>query len=315
MSLKEKEKKIKELEEKLQRIKNDPDLIDAVEGKRIEDTITRYKEHTYSSLSAYDRVYLARKSERPHIKEYIANLFDDFIEMHGDRFFKDDQAIVGGIGYFNHLPVTVIGHQKGRNLDDNMKCQFGMASPDGYRKAMRLIKQAEKFNRPIITFVDTPGAYPGIEAEENGIGEAIGQSLMLLSDVTVPVIVFVVGEGGSGGALAISIGDHIAMLENAVYSVLSPEGFASILWKDTKGERVGEACEVMKLTAKDLYEAHIIDEIIPEALGGVHKDPALTYRKIRQVITEQLDALVRVSKKDLLNRRYAKFRKIGDYRG
>lgn len=315
MSLQEKEQKIQELESKLDTIKNDPELASHELVSDVEKKITSLKEETYRHLSAYDHVYLARKPARPHIKDYINNLFDDFMEMHGDRYFGDDQAVVGGIATFNHLPVTVIGHQKGRSLNENMRCQFGMASPEGYRKGIRLMKQAEKFHRPIITFVDTPGAFPGIESEQNNIGEAIGQSLMFMSKVTVPVIVFVVGEGGSGGALALSVGNYMGMLENAVYSVLSPEGFASILWKDLKGERVAEACEVMKLTAADLHQFGIVDEIIPEALGGITENPALTYRAIRQIISRELDTLTRKSAHDLVSERYKKIRKIGEVHG
>lgn len=308
MSLKEKEEKIIELEKKLATIKNDHEI----DSQKIEETIQDYKKKTYSQLSAYDHVYLARKPERSHIHEFIDHIFDDFIEMRGDRFFGDDQAIVGGIGTFQHMPVTIIGHQKGRSLDENLKCQFGMASPEGYRKGMRLMKQAEKFHRPVITFIDTPGAYPGISSEENGIGEAIGQSLMLMSDLKVPIIVIITGEGGSGGALALSLGDHLAMLENAVYSVLSPEGFSSILWKDIKGERIEEACEVMKLTAEDLYHYGIIDEIIHEPLGGMSQDPAAVYRAVRKVIRTQLDTLVPMDVHRLVRQRYQRFRKIGE---
>ncbi len=315
MTLKEKEERIASLEEKLNKIKDDPELSQHLEIDTIQQTIDAYKKETYTNLTAYDHVLLARKKERPHIKDYINALFDDFYEMHGDRFFGDDQAIVGGIASFHHLPVTIIGHQKGRSLDENMKCKFGMGSPEGFRKGIRLMKQAEKFHRPIITFIDTPGAYPGIEAEENNVGEAIGQSLMYMSHVQVPVITIVTGEGGSGGALALSIGDHIAMLENAVYSVLSPEGFSSILWKDIEGKRVPEACEVMKLTAQDLFDFGIVDEIIPEALGGVDQDPNYTYRKIHHMLERQIDALTRLSTKDLINRRYKKYRKIGDVHG
>lgn len=308
MSLKEKEEKIAELEKKLAVIKNDREI----DSSKIEETINDYKKETYSHLCAYDRVYLARKPERSHIHEFIDHVFDEFVEMRGDRYFKDDQAIVGGIGMFNNMPVTIIGHQKGRSIDENLKCQFGMASPEGYRKGMRLMKQAEKFHRPIITFIDTPGAYPGISSEENGIGETIGQSLMMMSDLKVPIIVIITGEGGSGGALALSIGDHLAMLENAVYSVLSPEGFASILWKDVKGERIEEACEVMKMTAEDLYHYGIIDEIIKEPLGGMTANPVAVYRNIRKVIREQLDILVPMDVNTLIRKRYNRYRKIGE---
>ena len=223
MSLSQVEKEI----EKLQK-----ELLDCNQErkKEIESQIKKQEEY-YQHLSPYDHVYLARKSTRPNIKDYINHLFDDFIELHGDRLAKDDGSIVGGIGLFNQQPVTIIGHLKGKTLEDNLKCNFGMSSPEGYRKAMRLMKQAEKFKRPIIAFVDTPGAYPGMEAEMHGIGEAIARNLLEMSLLKVPIITIVIGEGGSGGALALSVSDRLVMLENSVYSILSPEGFASILWK------------------------------------------------------------------------------------
>ena len=260
MSLSQVEKEI----EKLQK-----ELLDCNQErkKEIESQIKKQEEY-YQHLSPYDHVYLARKSTRPNIKDYINHLFDDFIELHGDRLAKDDGSIVGGIGLFNQQPVTIIGHLKGKTLEDNLKCNFGMSSPEGYRKAMRLMKQAEKFKRPIIAFVDTPGAYPGMEAEMHGIGEGIARNLLEMSLLKVPIITIVIGEGGSGGALALSVSDRLVMLENSVYSILSPEGFASILWKDQEGKRVAEAASLMKLTAKDLYERHIIDHIIDEDLKG-----------------------------------------------
>ena len=266
------------------------------------------------NLTPWERVQLSRDKARPVGAEYIEELFTDFMEFHGDRYYQDDKAIIGGIARFHGMPVTVIAQAKGRTTKENIERNFGMPSPDGYRKALRLMKQAEKFHRPIITFIDTPGAYPGISSEENGIGEAIGQSLMMMSDLKVPIIVIITGEGGSGGALALSIGDHLAMLENAVYSVLSPEGFASILWKDVKGERIEEACEVMKMTAEDLYHYGIIDEIIKEPLGGMTTNPVAVYRNIRKVIREQLDILVPMDVNTLIRKRYNRYRKIGEWK-
>lgn len=215
-----------------------------------------------SNITAMDKVGLARKSDRPKSLDYINLIFDDFIELHGDRCYSDDKSIVAGIAKINDIPVTVIGQQKGKTTSENIERNFGMTNPDGYRKALRLMKQAEKFGRPIITFIDTPGAYPGIGAEERGQGEAIARNLMEMSRLEVPVICIVIGEGSSGGALALGVGDRIVMLENAVYSILSPEGFASILYKDAS--KASEAAEKMKITAQDLKEMNIIDKIISE---------------------------------------------------
>ena len=303
MSLSQVEKEI----EKLQK-----ELLDCNQErkKEIESQIKKQEKY-YQHLSPYDHVYLARKSTRPNIKDYINHLFDDFIELHGDRLAKDDGSIIGGIGLFNQQPVTIIGHLKGKTLEDNLKCNFGMSSPEGYRKAMRLMKQAEKFNRPIITFVDTPGAYPGLKAEKHGIGEAIARNLMEMSKLTVPIIVIVIGEGGSGGALALSIGDRMVMLENSVYSVLSPEGFASILWKDKNGSRVSEAAELMKMTSADLYEMKIIDKIIKEPRGGITKNREYVYKRLRVYIRDSLEELMKLSKTSLITKRYNKFREMG----
>lgn len=268
-------------------------------------------EKSYKHLSPYDHVYLARKKTRPNVKDYIYHLFDDFIEFHGDRLYKDDGSIVGGIGMLDKQPVTIIGHLKGRTLEDNLKCNFGMSSPEGYRKALRLMKQAEKFKRPIIAFVDTPGAYPGIEAEMHGIGEAIARNLKEMSTLKVPIITIVIGEGGSGGALALSVSDRLVMLENSIYSILSPEGFASILWKDQEGKRVQEATSLMKLTAQDLYEAHIIDQIIHEDLKGATVESYEVYRQIKEYLKENIKELQKLSTNQLINKRYEKYRKIG----
>lgn len=260
-------------------------------------------------MTAWDRVCLARHPDRPKAMDYIEGLFDNFYEFHGDRRFGDDQAIVGGIGYFHDIPVTVIAQAKGKTLEENLDRNFGMCNPEGYRKALRLALQAEKFHRPIITFVDTAGAYPGIEAEERGQAQAIAECLYTFSDIKTPVICVVLSEGGSGGALALSVSDCICMLENAVYSILSPEGFASILWKDEK--RVQEAAEVMKLTANDLYEKGIVDYIVKEPLGGVQNDLTLVLHDLDRYILTQLQKLMATSQKDLLQKRYEKFRKIG----
>ena len=261
------------------------------------------------ALTAEDRVFLARHPERPHIDEIVDALFTDFFEQCGDRQCKEDAAILGGVALFHGQPVTVIGHRKGSTLEENLRCNFGMPGPEGYRKALRLMKQAEKFGRPIITFIDTPGAYPGLEAEARGQGEAIARNLAEMSRLEVPVIAVVTGEGSSGGALALGVADRILMLENAVYSVLSPEGFASILWKDAS--RHGEACALMKLTAQDLYEGGIIDEIIPEPLGGAQRDPGALFATLDKSLQAQLAPLRRMSGSALITQRYKKYRRIG----
>ena len=215
-------------------------------------------------LTPYEKVLAARKSDRPDIMKYIEVLFDDFIEMHGDRYYKDDKSLVAGIASFNGKTVTVIGNRKGKNIEENIRYNFGMASPEGYRKAVRVMKQAEKFNRPVITFIDTKGAYPGVEAEQRGQGEAIAKSMFEMAKLTVPVIAIVIGEGSSGGALAIGVANKVIMLENAIYSILSPEGYSSILWKDSS--RFKEAADRMKLTANDLYDMGIIETVIKESI-------------------------------------------------
>ncbi len=258
---------------------------------------------------AYDRVRLVRDKSRPKITDYVEGIFDDFLELSGDRTGKEDPAVYGGIGLLDGKPVTVIGHRKGKNLAENMKCNFGMPEPEGYRKALRLMKEAEKFGRPVITFIDTPGAYPGKEAEENGQSTAIAENLAAMSALKVPVISIVTGEGNSGGALAIGVGDEIWMLENAVYSVLSPEGFASILWKDASKCR--EAGEVMKMTSSDLLEMGIADRVIPEPEGGAQKDLPGMCRILRKNLAEELEKLEKEDCEGLVERRYRKYRKIG----
>ena len=256
-----------------------------------------------ADLSAADRVYLARHPKRPHIDDFIEHLFTDFFEQKGDHLYDEDASIYGGIARYKGMPVTVLGHRKGRTMEENIRYNFGMPRPEGYRKALRLMEQAEKFGRPIITFVDTPGAYPGMEAEEHGQGEAIARNLAAMSSLHVPVIAVVTGEGNSGGALAISVANQILMLENAVYSVLSPEG-----WKDAG--RHEEACEVMKLTARDLREAGVADHLIPEPLGGAQTDPERLYASLDIVLEKSLNDLLKLSPEEVRKQRQEKYRNI-----
>ena len=261
------------------------------------------------TLTPAQRVALARNPQRPGTADFISALFTDFFELRGDRHFGEDPSILGGVALYHGQPVTIIGHRKGRTLEENLKFNFGMPSPEGYRKAQRLMEQADKFRRPVITFIDTPGAYPGLEAEAHGQGEAIARTLALLSGLTVPVVAVVTGEGGSGGALALGVGNRVLMLENAVYSVLSPEGFAAILWKDSS--RSSEACDVMKLTAADLLELGVIDGIIPEPAAGAHAAPQPVYRALDAALVRELAALSKLSPSALAANRYKKFRLMG----
>lgn len=258
-----------------------------------------------SNLSAWDRVNIARDHNRLKSQDYISVLFDEFYEMHGDRYFKDDSSMIAGIASFHGLPVTIIAQSKGKDTSENLKKNFGMNNPEGYRKAIRIAKQAEKFNRPIITFVDTSGAYPGKGAEERGQAEAIAKCLFTFSSLKVPIICIVISEGGSGGALALSVGDRIVMLENAIYSILSPEGFASILWKDVN--KAKEAAEAMKLTSYDLYKKNIVDFIVEESSSDVNH----VFTQIDNYISKELSKLLSKNKKKLVNERYEKYRKIG----
>lgn len=259
-------------------------------------------------LTPEDRVVLARHPKRPHLNDYLDALFTDFFEQKGDHLYGDDRAVLGGIARYKGIPVTVIGQQKGRNVQENVELNFGMARPEGYRKALRMMNQAQKFGRPIITFIDTPGAYPGKDAEEHGIGEAIARNMAAMSAYTVPIITIVTGEGSSGGALGLAVCNRLLMLENAVYSVLSPEGFASILWKDASRSR--EAAELMKLTSKDLLDAGICDRIIPEPAGGAHINPEEVYSALDKVLEEELLELLKQSPEELRNARREKFRCI-----
>ena len=284
-------KEIEDLEKNLEDLKNiaNGEQINLNDVDEIQKKIENLKKQAYSKMTAWDKVNLARNPQRPTALDYIDRIFDEFIELHGDRLSKDDKATVCGLAKIGDKKFTIIAQQKGRNTKENIERNFGMPNPESYRKGIRLMKQAEKFNRPIITFVDTKGAYPGIEAEEKGQGEAIARSMLEMCRLKVPIIVVVIGEGSSGGALAISVGDRIIMLENAIYSILSPEGYASILWKD--GTRVKEAAEVMKLTAEDLYNFDIVDTIIDEPVGGASKDVDAVADSIKKEILKQLDEL------------------------
>lgn len=258
-----------------------------------------------------ETVRLARHSKRPTTRDYIDALIDDFIELHGDRRFADDPAMVAGIGFLEGIPVTILGQQKGKNVKENIRRNFGMAHPEGYRKALRLMQQAERFGRPVITLIDTPGAYPGIGAEERGQAEAIATNLYEMSGLRVPIVTCVTGEGGSGGALGIAVADRVFMLSNAIYSVISPEGCASILWKDTG--RTADAAEALRLTAKDLEDLKVIDGIIPEPDPGAHECPAETARRLKKVLLQTLRDLLSLDPETLLQRRHMKFRNMGVY--
>lgn len=263
-------------------------------------------------ISAWEKVEIARNPKRKTALDYVENIFDDFIELHGDRAFKDDKAIVCGLGKIGNQSFTIIAEQKGRTTKENIERNFGMPNPESYRKAIRFMKQAEKFNRPVITFIDTKGAYPGIGAEERGQGEAIAKSMMEMANLKVPIICIVIGEGSSGGALALGVGDRVVMLENSVYSILSPEGYASILWKD--GSRVKEAAEKMKLTAQDLKELNVIDKIIKEPAGGAHYDKELVAKGLKEYIISETENLIKKDINTLVDERYEKFRNMGEYK-
>ena len=264
---------------------------------------------TIKTMSAWDKVVIARHKDRPTGAFYIENIFSDFIELHGDRHFGDDNAVIGGIGFLEGIPVTIIAITKGSNTKENIERNFGMPKPEGYRKALRLMKEAEKFNRTVICFVDTPGAFCGVDAEERGQGEAIAKNLLEMSRLKTPIITVLLGEGGSGGALALAVADRILMLEHSIYSILSPEGFASILWKD--GSKAKEAAEVMKITAQDLIDYNIVDKVIKEPNGGAHKNPLKMASAIKRELVEEVYSLRYKDRKELLVHRYDKFRKMG----
>lgn len=304
------EKPIIELENKINEMKQMSDELDLGEQINIlENKVEDLKLQVYKNLTRWQRVQIARHPERPITSNYIENCFDDFIELHGDRKFKDDPAIIGGLATFNDQPVMVVGHQKGRDTKSNLYRNFGMPNPEGYRKAQRLFKLAEKFNRPIITFLDTPGAFPGIEAEERGQAQAIADNLLVMASLKVPIIVIIIGEGASGGAIGIGVGDRILMLENAWYSVIAPESCSSILWRSWDYKE--QAAEALKLTAPDLKEFKIIDEIVEEPTGGAHKNPNKMYEFMKKAIEKELKKLGKVKIDKLVEQRHEKFLQMG----
>ncbi|RHW40729.1 acetyl-CoA carboxylase carboxyl transferase subunit alpha [Neobacillus notoginsengisoli] len=300
-------KKISELKEYTN--KNDVDLSSVID--KLSARLEKLEQDIYSNIKPWDRVQIARHPGRPTTLDYITYLFDNFFECHGDRAYGDDEAIVGGIAKFKGLPITVIGHQRGKDTKENIRRNFGMPHPEGYRKALRLMKQAEKFKRPIVCFIDTKGAYPGKAAEERGQSEAIARNLFEMASLDVPVVCIVIGEGGSGGALALGVGNHILMLENSTYSVISPEGAAALLWKDSSQAK--RAAESMKITAPDLMELGIIDAIVPEVRGGAHRDVKSQAHEIEKALFRSLTELSRLSGNELKEQRYEKYKTIGEY--
>lgn len=314
MSFLDKEQQIKEIEAQilgLEDLSQAHDMDLASEIDHLREKVSRLREAVFSQLEPWDKVCLARLRGRPTSLEYIKALFTDFIELHGDRLYGDDPSLVGGIGFLADVAVTVIAQQKGRDTQESIDRNFGMTQPEGYRKALRLMKQAEAFGRPVIIFVDTPGAFCGLGAEERGQGEAIANNLMEMSHLRTPIITTVIGEGGSGGALGLSVADRVFMLENATYSILSPEGFASILWKDAS--RAKEAAQVMKITAEDLQALKVIDGIIAEPLGGAHTDPEPVFKRTKETLIGALKFLLPIDKDLLVDERYARFRRFGQY--
>ncbi|MPQ26320.1 acetyl-CoA carboxylase carboxyl transferase subunit alpha [Bacillus paralicheniformis] len=306
------EKPVVELREKIAELKKftqDSDMDLSSEITKLEARLERLEEDIYTNLKAWDRVQIARHPNRPTTLDYIEHLFTDFFECHGDRYFGDDEAIVGGIAKFRGLPVTVIGQQRGKDTKENIRRNFGMPHPEGYRKALRLMKQADKFNRPIICFIDTKGAYPGKAAEERGQSEAIAKNLFEMAGLSVPVISIVIGEGGSGGALALGVANRLLMLENSTYSVISPEGAAAILWKDSGLAK--KAAETMKITAPDLKELDIIDHVIKEVRGGAHRDVEQQAAYIDEALKSELKSLLKLDQNELIQQRYNKYKSIG----
>ncbi|MEO9967733.1 MAG: acetyl-CoA carboxylase carboxyltransferase subunit alpha [Reichenbachiella sp.] len=306
------EKPIAELEEKLADMKmlassNEVDVIEAV--KSLEKKIKSLKKETFDNLTRWQRVQLSRHPDRPYTLDYVYEITDEFIEIHGDRTVKDDKAMIGGLGSINGQSVMIIGQQKGRNTKDRQKRNFGMANPEGYRKALRLMKMAEKFNKPIVCLIDTPGAFPGLEAEERGQGEAIARNLKEMFMLKVPVICVIIGEGASGGALGIGIGDRVLMMENSWYSVISPENCSTILWRSWDYKE--QAAEALKPTAKDMKGNGMVDGIIKEPLGGAHVDTSAAAKELKKVLLDNLKELNKISAEDRISQRIDKFGQMG----
>jgi acetyl-CoA carboxylase carboxyl transferase subunit alpha len=314
------EKPIEELElkiEELKRISDGKDIDISSEVKKLEKKVKELRSEIFSALSPWQKTQIARHPDRPYTLDYINLIASDFVELHGDRRFSDDPAIVAGIAKIQNLPVVIAGHQKGRGTKERIFRNFGQPHPEGYRKALRLMKLAEKFKRPVITFIDTPGAYPGIGAEERGQAEAIAVNLMEMSSLKTPIISIVIGEGGSGGALALSVADRLFMLEHSIFSVISPEGCAAILWKkngDLSSADFARAAETLRLTAQDLLQFKILDGIIPEPLGGAHRNPEATAKKISEYIVTAIEELRQKTPGKLIEERYKRYRKIGSFK-
>ncbi|HEX6531246.1 MAG TPA: acetyl-CoA carboxylase carboxyltransferase subunit alpha [Nitrospira sp.] len=309
------EKPLREVEEKIEKLAATANGKASVQDeiRKLRMKLAQLEHELYGKLTPWQRTQLARHPQRPSTLDYIGEIFRDFLEFHGDRSFGDDRAIVGGFARLNDRSVMIIGHQKGKTLKERMQRNFGMPNPEGYRKALRLMKMAEKFGRPIVTFIDTPGAYPGIGAEERGQAEAIARNLYAMSRLTVPIISIVIGEGGSGGALALGVSDRILMLEHGVYSVISPEGCAAILWDDPG--KVPDAAAALKMTAQDLVDLHIVDEVIPEPLGGAHREPRSVTDRVAKALTNQLFQLTDLPLDHLLAQRDQKYRRMGAVSG
>lgn len=314
MSRLEFEKPIVELEHKIKELKNinsNKKVNIAPEIKKLEDKVAKLKTQIYGNLTAWQRILIARHPDRPYTLDYIRMIADDFMEVHGDRLFADDYAMVAGFATIDKQKVFVIGHQKGRDVKENVMRNFGCAHPEGYRKAMRLMKMAEKFGLPVLVFIDTPGAYPGIGAEERGQAQAIATNLMEMTEVATPIVAVVIGEGGSGGALGIGVADKVLILQHAYYSVISPEGCASILWRNSV--RAPDAAKALKIMAEDLLEFGMVEEVIEEPLGGAHRDPEAVAAGIKKAALKHIKKLISLSKEDLLSSRYERFRKIGRF--
>jgi acetyl-CoA carboxylase carboxyl transferase subunit alpha len=304
------EKPLLELEEKLAQMRAVADQLNiAAELEQLEQRVEQLRRQIYGSLTRWQRVQIARHPERPYTLDYVQHVFSDFVELHGDRCFGDDPAIVGGLARFEGQTVVVVGHQKGRTTQENLRRNFGMPNPEGYRKALRLFRLAEKFRKPLITFLDTPGAFPGIEAEERGQAEAIARNLYEMARLQTPILVIVIGEGGSGGALGIGVGDRVLMLQYAWYSVIAPESCSSILWRSWDFKE--QAAEELELCAEDLLRLGVIDRVVPEPLGGAHRDPEQMYRILRDVLREELALLTAVPLEELVRARREKFFRMG----
>lgn len=310
----EHEKKIEEYKETIASLikqNSENPLWSEKEVKKMEESLEKLKREVYENLTPWERVTICRHPARPHSIDYIKNLCDDFEEVHGDRNFRDDAAVICGFGHISGKKFAIIAQEKGSDTEERLKRNFGMPHPEGYRKALRFMKLAEKFELPVLSLIDTAGAYPGLTAEERGQGNAIAVNLLEMSQIATPIICILIGEGCSGGALGMGVGDTIAMLEHSYYSVISPEGCASILWKDPS--RKDDAAATLKIHAEDLQQFDVIDEVIPEPLGGAHHDPETTYENVKEFLLRNVEELEMLTKTKLVEKRYQKFRKMGEY--